>query len=187
MALGGALFLVLLARPFAAELPGGEAIARQTGLVAGWAALALVVCEGLILGLQTAVLMQTLEMPAGAVLGAAFAEAGLVKCVAAALLGACLLGWRAAPAALLLALGRGGAGGGDAVHPCGGADGVQRAVAGDRGAAPVRGGDLGGGGSRPSSWRSGGWMTGGLGGLWARGSPACRWRGWRVSSCLAGR
>ncbi len=40
-------------------------IARRTGLIAGWAALALVLCEGLTLALQTAVLTQTLDLPVG--------------------------------------------------------------------------------------------------------------------------
>ena len=105
MALGGILFLVLLARPFARELPGGEAIARRTRTVAGWAALALVLCEGLTLGLQASVLIDTVDLSLLNVMGAAFAQAGLVKCAAALLLALCLLLWRQTPAALLLALG----------------------------------------------------------------------------------
>ena len=105
MALGGVLFLLLLARPLAAALPGGGVIPRQTALVAGWAALALVLCEGLTLGLQTAVLMDTVDLSVWQVLGAHFAIAGLVKCVAALLLGLGLLVWRGTPAALLLGLG----------------------------------------------------------------------------------
>ena len=105
MALGGVLFLVLLARPFALELPGGEGIARVTRIVAGWAAVALVVCEGLTLGLQASVLIDTVDLSLLNVLGAAFAQAGLVKCAAALLLALCLLFWRRTPAALLLALG----------------------------------------------------------------------------------
>ena len=105
MALGGALFLILLARPFAADLPDGAAIARRTAIVAGWAAVALVVCEGLTLGLQAAVLMDTVDLSLWNVLGASFAMAGLVKCAAALLLALCLLVWRTTPAPLLLALG----------------------------------------------------------------------------------
>ena len=45
MAVGGVLFLLGLARPFAATLPDGAALARRTGVVAGWSALALVACE----------------------------------------------------------------------------------------------------------------------------------------------
>ncbi len=104
VALGGVLFLVLLARPFAAELPGGAMIARRTGTIAGWAALALVLCEGLTLGLQAAVLIQTVDLSLWTVLGASFAMAGLVKCTTALLLALCLFAWRTTPAALLLAL-----------------------------------------------------------------------------------
>ena len=105
MALGGTLFLVLLARPFAAELPGGAVIARRIGTIAGWAAVALVVCEGLTLGLQAAVLMDTVDLSLPQVMGASFAMAGLVKCAAALLLALCLLLWRSTPAALMVALG----------------------------------------------------------------------------------
>jgi putative copper resistance protein D len=105
MALGGVLFLLLLARPLARELPGGHGIARDTARIAGWAALALVVCEGLTIALQTAVLVDTVELSVPQVLGADFAIAGLVKCAAALSLAACLLGWRKVPAAPLLGLG----------------------------------------------------------------------------------
>jgi putative copper resistance protein D len=105
MALGGVLFLLLLARPLWQELPGGSVIPRWTANIAGWAALALVVCEGLTIGLQVAVLMDTVDLSFLEVIGAHFAVAGLVKCAAALLLGLCLLLWRRPPAALLLALG----------------------------------------------------------------------------------
>ncbi len=105
MAIGGVLFLVLLARPFAGSLPGGDVIARRTGTIAGLAAVALVVCEGLTIGLQAAVLTDTVDLSVLDVLGAHFAIAGLVKCAAALLLALCLLGWRATPAPIVLALG----------------------------------------------------------------------------------
>ena len=105
MALGGVLFLLLLARPFAAELIGGRLIVRRTAMVAGWAAVALLLCEGLTIGLQAAVLIDTVDLTLWQVLGADFAIAGLVKCAAALLLALCLLVWRGTPAALLLALG----------------------------------------------------------------------------------
>ena len=105
MALGGVLFLVFLARPFGGDLPGGDRILRRTARIAGWSAVALVVCEGLTIALQASVLIQTVDLSLGNVLQAAFAEAGLVKCAAALLLAVCLLGWRATPAPLLLALG----------------------------------------------------------------------------------
>ncbi len=105
MALGGVLFLVLLARPLASELIGGGIIARRAGLIAGWAALALVLCEGLTIASQAAVLIDTVDLSLWRVLGADFAVAGLVKCAAALLLALCLLVWRGTPAALLLGLG----------------------------------------------------------------------------------
>ncbi len=104
MALGGTLFVLLLARPLAERLPGGGTIARQTACIAGWSALALVLCEGLTIALQSSVLISTVELSLGNVLRADFAIAGLVKCAAAALLAVCLLLWRATPWPLLLAL-----------------------------------------------------------------------------------
>ena len=74
-------------------------------MIAGWAALALVVCEGLTIALQAAVLIDTVDLSLWQVLGANFAIAGLVKCAAALLLALCLLVWRGTPAPLLLALG----------------------------------------------------------------------------------
>ena len=105
MALGGTLFFLLLARPMARHLPGGAVIARRTAAIAGWAAVALVLCEGLTIALQASVLISTVDLSLGNVLGADFAVAGLVKCAAAGLLALCLLLWRGTPAALLLALG----------------------------------------------------------------------------------
>ena len=105
MALGGVLFLLLLARPLAAELPGGGGIARRTATIAGWSAVALVLMEGLTIALQCAVLVETVDLSVLDVLSANFAIAGLVKYAAAALLALCLLVWRGTPAALLLALG----------------------------------------------------------------------------------
>jgi putative copper resistance protein D len=98
MALGGVLFLVLLARPFAGRLAEGAELARRTARLAAWSAVALVVCEALTVAMQSAVLMNTLDVPLNDVLGAEFAVAGLVKMAASALLAACLfaprrVGW----------------------------------------------------------------------------------------------
>ncbi len=90
MALGGVLFLVLVARPFAA-LPEGPGIVAATARLAGWAALGLVACEALGLILQNAVLVETVELSPGEVLGAAFAVAGLVKAAAALVIAVTLL------------------------------------------------------------------------------------------------
>jgi putative copper resistance protein D len=101
MALGGMLFLILLARPFAGTL--GRDIARRTAGIAAWSAVALVAIELLTTGLQTAVLVSTLDLPVSNILQANFAVAGLVKSAAAVVLAALL--WRNAAAAWLLAAG----------------------------------------------------------------------------------
>ena len=104
MAVGGVLFLVFLARPFAAALPDGAALARRTGVIAGWSALSLVACELLAVALQVAVLMGSVDLSLTNALMAQFAVAGLVKAAAAGVLGVILLSPRPAPAAALLAL-----------------------------------------------------------------------------------
>ncbi|HEY8288895.1 MAG TPA: CopD family protein [Acetobacteraceae bacterium] len=106
MALGGALFLVLLARPLAARLgPAGESIAHGTATIAAWSAIALLLTEASTVALQTAVLVGTVDLSVGDVLGANFAVAGLVKATAAGLLALLLFTRRAsAPAVPLLAL-----------------------------------------------------------------------------------
>lgn len=121
LALGGVLFLLLLARPLAARLEpaapaglvegtrraggAGQAIAAGTARIAGYAAVGLLLSEAATVALQTAVLMATVDLGAGDVLTANFAVAGLVKTSAAALLAVLLLGRRErAPAAPLLLL-----------------------------------------------------------------------------------
>lgn len=104
MAVGGVLFLVFLARPFAAALPDGALLARRTGVIAGWSALALVACELLAVALQVAVLMGSVDLSLTDALTAQFAVAGLVKAAAAGVLGAVLLAPRPAPAPALLGL-----------------------------------------------------------------------------------
>ncbi|HVY17486.1 MAG TPA: CopD family protein, partial [Rhodopila sp.] len=102
MALGGALFLVFLARPF--DLPE---IAATAARIAGWAAVALVLSEAATVGLQAAVLMDTVGLSFLDVMGAGFAIAGTIKIAAAAVLALALLTRRPArwaPSALLLAL-----------------------------------------------------------------------------------
>jgi len=103
MMLGGVLFLLLLARPLRA-LPQGGAIIGDTTRIAGWAALALIAGDATNLALQTSVLMDTVDLPFAMVMGAGFAEAGLVKIAATAVIGLLLLTGRA-PAALLLLAG----------------------------------------------------------------------------------
>ncbi len=103
MAVGGALFLVFLVRPFAATLPEGARLARRAAVTAGWSALALLVCEALSVAMQTSVLMETVELSLTQTLAAQFAVAGLVKAAAAAALGAALLTRRPLPGLALLA------------------------------------------------------------------------------------
>jgi putative copper resistance protein D len=109
MALGGTLFLVLLARPLAPRLerlsPGSSGIAPGTARIAGYAALALVLSEAATIALQAAVLMDTVDLTLREVLTADFAIAGLAKMAAAALIALMLLVRREhAPALPLLAL-----------------------------------------------------------------------------------
>ena len=106
MALGGVLFLLLLVRPLADRLPASPAIARATVRIAGWAALALVLCEAVTVAMQAAVLTDTVDLSLLQALTAESALAGLAKIAAAAVLAAALLGAGArAPAGLLLLAG----------------------------------------------------------------------------------
>src|ERR1700712_2412796 len=76
MAVGGTLFLVLLVRPLASRLGrAGPGIAAGTALIAGYAALALLLAEAATVALQAAVLMDTVELNLGQVLTAEFAIA----------------------------------------------------------------------------------------------------------------
>lgn len=101
MALGGALFLVFVARRYADVL--GADIARRTARIAAWSALALVAVEAINVTLQTLVLIATLDLPAGKILLANFALSGILKSAAAILLAVLL--WRNAPAPRLLGAG----------------------------------------------------------------------------------
>ena len=103
MAVGGALFLVFLARPLAASLPDGDQIMRRTRVIAGWSALALVACEALSVAMQAAVLVDTVQIDLREALTAQSAIAGLVKAAAAGVLATALLTRRTLPSASLLA------------------------------------------------------------------------------------
>ena len=104
MALGGLLFLVFLARPFATRLAGGAVILRRVSRLTLWSALALATVELLGAGLQISVLMQTVDLSFFGVLGANFAVAAMIKIVCALLI-ASLLASARVPGAILLALG----------------------------------------------------------------------------------
>ena len=104
MALGGVFFLLFLARPFAPGLPDGDGLVRRTARIAGWSALALAGGEALTVAMQSAVLTDTLGLPLPAVIGAAYAVAGIVKLTAAILLALLLLGTMVPPALPMLGL-----------------------------------------------------------------------------------
>ncbi len=101
MALGGALFLLVLARPFAAML--GADIAGRTARIAAISAFCLVGVEAVNVAMQLAILTSTLDVPVADVITANFAVAGIVKAAAALVLGVLLL--RDAGAGPLLAAG----------------------------------------------------------------------------------
>jgi putative copper resistance protein D len=104
MALGGVLFLLLLARPLSPQL-GRADLATGTARIAGYAALALMFAEAATVTLQTAVLMETVDLTAGDVLQAEFAVVGLIKTAAAGVMALLLIGGAGrAPAAPLLLL-----------------------------------------------------------------------------------
>ena len=106
MALGGVVFLLLLARPFSAQIAGGDRIAARTARIAGWAALGLAAAELLTVAMQSAVLVETVDITLPDALGAFSAQAVLVRMVAALALAALLLPRRpAAPAPLLILCG----------------------------------------------------------------------------------
>jgi copper resistance protein D len=92
MTLGGVIFLAFLAVPLA-RLAGdaGPLILRDTARIAGWSALALILCEAATIALEGGVLAGTIGLSTLEVLKAQFALAGMVKITAAALMGLLLL------------------------------------------------------------------------------------------------
>jgi len=89
MALGGTFFLLFAARPLALAL--GPDVLRRTTRIAAISAACLVLVEAVNVGMQTAVLTSTLDMPATDMLDANFAVAGFAKMAAAAALCGLLL------------------------------------------------------------------------------------------------
>jgi putative copper resistance protein D len=84
MALGGVLFLVLLARPL---LPvTGTGVARRTARLAAWSAIGLAVAESATVALQAAVLVGTVDIDLVTALTGYAALAGLTKIAASILL-----------------------------------------------------------------------------------------------------
>ncbi len=106
IALGGVLFLALLVRPLLAQLGApGRSIERTCISIAAWSAVALVLCEGAAVALQTMVLVGTVDLSIADTLQANFAVAGMVKTAAAALIALTLFTLRQrAPIAPLIAL-----------------------------------------------------------------------------------
>ena len=80
MMIGAVIFLVFLARPFAAELgDAGSVIFHRVGIVGAWAAVALILSETATILLQGSVLMGTVELSLVDVLSAGFAIAAQIK------------------------------------------------------------------------------------------------------------
>jgi putative copper resistance protein D len=84
MALGGVLFLLLLARPLLSEI--GTGVSRRTARLAAWSAVGLVVSETATVALQTAVLVGTVDIGVVMSLTSHAALAGLVKIAAGTML-----------------------------------------------------------------------------------------------------
>lgn len=106
MALGGVLFLIVLARPFEKDLgPAGADIRNLTRRVAMWSAMALMAAEAAKIAIQGAVLTGTLEIDWRTLSYTNFAIAGFAKIGLAGILALLLARPRDdAPAAMLLLL-----------------------------------------------------------------------------------
>jgi putative copper resistance protein D len=103
MALGGVLFLLFVAQPFERALePAGGSIRRSTQRIALWSAVALIVCEGTTILLQSAVLVGTVDIGWVEALGAEYALSGAIKIVGAAVIVAALAASPRPPRLLLL-------------------------------------------------------------------------------------
>ncbi len=82
MALGGVFFLILLARPFAAELGSiGREIKHKTLRMILWSAVGLIAAEATTVLMQVAVLMATVDSGFIEAMGANFALAGVAKVI----------------------------------------------------------------------------------------------------------
>jgi putative copper resistance protein D len=80
MALGGVLFLVLLARPLRPDI--GSGVARRTAKLTAWSAVGLALAESATVALQSAVLIGTVDISLFSALTAFATVAGLVKILA---------------------------------------------------------------------------------------------------------
>jgi len=88
MALGGVLFLIVLALPLGGAI--GPKVAEDTAIIAAWSALGLIVCEAATIALQASVLTATVDLSLAEALGASSAVAGMVKMAAGAVIAMCL-------------------------------------------------------------------------------------------------
>ena len=88
IALGGVLFLVLLAQPLAGRI--GPDIAQRSARIAAWGSAALFTAEAATVALQAAAVVGSIDIPLDDALGAGFAIAGFMKMGIAALLAALL-------------------------------------------------------------------------------------------------
>jgi putative copper resistance protein D len=84
MALGGVLFLVLLARPLLRQV--GTGVPRRTARLAAWSAVGLAVAGATTVALETAVLIGTVDIGVFTALTAYATLAGIVKILASVLL-----------------------------------------------------------------------------------------------------
>ncbi len=107
VALGGVVFLLLLARPLAPALgPAGPGILRGVVRITLAGACGLILCDLATIALQSATLRATLGLDLGSVMGADFARACVARIAAAAVLVLALLRSGAeAPRAVLLGAG----------------------------------------------------------------------------------
>ncbi len=113
MTIGGTLFVLFLARPFAVRLTmpiaaygavqvlDGERLARQAALLTAWSALALIVAQGLTIAMQAVVVKEAVGLNLAEIAGANFVLAGSIKIAAALLLAILLFSGRAGPAPML--------------------------------------------------------------------------------------
>ncbi len=109
MAIGGSLFLMFLAQPFASRLTvpiaaygavqafDGAELARRTALLTAWSALALIVAQGLTVAMRGAVLKEAVGLDLSEIVGAKFVVAGLIKMAAALLLALLLFSGNTGP------------------------------------------------------------------------------------------
>lgn len=106
VAIGSVLFIAFLLRPLMPRLGAvGQIIERTCVVIAGWSAMALVLCEVTTVVLQGAVLIGTVDLSLPDVLSAGFAIAGIIKAAAAALIALILFGrGQRAPIIPLIAL-----------------------------------------------------------------------------------